>query len=246
LHFFGTGMGFDVFHAVGNSIFSPTCKPGYRLEKFPTDFLLSSEIQTAVRSTINNIEHLLSVEEDVTSAYDDFLRLITTEMDNSVPRRTASKHHTAKPKCHTKPYWNKSLQDSWSEVQVAEKKWLKCKSSNQTKKILKHSFQAARNSFDKLHKKCKRQYQQDKQESLSELLEQHDSRDFWKEIGKLGIGNYRKNYIPLDVINDDGEVTSEGVMRQWKSDYEKLFNTCVDDSFDASHFEESKIRTLGS
>ena len=51
-------------------------------------------------------------------------------------------------------------------------------------------------------------------------------RDFWTKIGRIGITNERKTTVPLEVLIDDGQVSTdhEIIMRKWKTDYEHLYN----------------------
>ena len=44
----------------------------------------------------------------------------------------------------------------------------------------------------------------------NELLNNYtfDQSDFWKSIGKVGIGQYKGNNIPMEILLDDGSLSS--------------------------------------
>jgi hypothetical protein len=62
-----------------------------------------------------------------------------------------------------------------------------------------------RKDFDKLVQKCKRQYWYRSQEELIRLSDT-DSKQFWRKIGKIGIGNQRQSNIPNEITLDDGSI----------------------------------------
>ena len=49
---------------------------------------------------------------------------------------------------------------------------------------------------------------------------------FWKEIGKIGVGQERRKNIPLEILKPDGSVSSDvtEVLGKWESDFESLLN----------------------
>ena len=72
--------------------------------------------------------------------------------------------------------------------------------------------------------KCKRQYWYRSQEELIRLSG-IDSKQFWRKIGKNGIGNQRQLNIPNEVTLDDGSITdnSDNTFKQ----VEKLLSNFV-------------------
>ena len=50
--------------------------------------------------------------------------------------------------------------------------------------------------------KCKREYWYSSQEDL--LNTTYNPKEFWRKIGKIGVGNERQNSIPLEVKLNDG------------------------------------------
>ena len=61
----------------------------------------------------------------------------------------------------------------------------------------------------KMNKRTKRKYQSDEQQRLLDLHTSHNTRDFWREIGKLGIQNERSERIPMEVVDPQGEISSD-------------------------------------
>lgn len=79
------------------------------------------------------------------------------------------------------------------------------------------------------------------QQKLEDKLNSANQRDFWKSIGKIGIGIDRKRKIPLEVVDDDGNVTMDkkAVLDKWKGDFESLFkqNDIRNDNLDETTFD---------
>ena len=69
-------------------------------------------------------------------------------------------------------------------------------------------------------------YQLSEQQSLrNKLYNTENPREFWTEIGKIGMANDRKSRIPFEVSDQDGIKTDpDSVLGKWKSDYEHLYN----------------------
>lgn len=46
-----------------------------------------------------------------------------------------------------------------------------------------------------------------------------NQQQFWEKIGKIGVAENRKSIIPMEVIDDDGNVSSQltEVLNKWKS-----------------------------
>ncbi|CAC5403804.1 unnamed protein product [Mytilus coruscus] len=80
-------------------------------------------------------------------------------------------------------------------------------------------------------------------------LEKPNSRDFWKQIGKIRISNDRRDQIPWEVIDDTGEVImdKECVLQKWKTDYQTLFNDQTDSMlYDECHLDRIKKGEISS
>lgn len=115
---------------------------------------------------------------------------------------------------------------------------LKCKIASEK---CNYDFQSVRKAFDKLNRKTKRNFQLNEQERLeNSLTGKNNPRDFWRQIGLICMLNYRKPRIPMEVLDENGNLVTDRdkVLDKWKREYVKVFadsRTCHD--FDGKHLE---------
>ena len=56
-------------------------------------------------------------------------------------------------------------------------------------------------------------------------MEKHNTQDFWKTIGKIGVGNERRKIIPFEVeVNGRFTRDKETVLTKWKDSFSGLLN----------------------
>ena len=56
-------------------------------------------------------------------------------------------------------------------------------------------------------------------------LDKNNSQEFWKTIGKIGVGNERRKHIPFEVeINVHIARDKETVLDTWKNSFRNLLN----------------------
>ena len=93
------------------------------------------------------------------------------------------------------------------------------------------TFNSYRKYFSKEVQKARRQFWKRKQTEI-ESLENNNPKMFWKEIGKLGIGNDRRQFIPMEVMLPNGEISTneEDVLREWKNGFNSLLNPVANGS----------------
>ncbi|CAG2223364.1 unnamed protein product [Mytilus edulis] len=207
-----------------------------------------------ISETVNRIENELSSNRCINEAYGSFTNFLMNEMDLAgltvtSPIKYECKSKQSKAKTFLKPCWSDLLQQKWDAASKNEKLWLKCSDHTNIKRKLKQEYCAARNDFDKHLRKAKRTYQNKLQMDLMTELEKPNSRDFWKQIGKIGISNDRRDQIPWEVIDDNGEVTTdkERVLQKWKTDYQTLFNDQTDSMlYDECHLDRIKKGEISS
>ncbi|MES9881007.1 MAG: reverse transcriptase family protein [Sedimenticola sp.] len=209
------------------------------------NFLSDPDTLTRVHLTIDKIEHELDNESNVTQAYTSFLDMLSKEMELHFPKRSVKAKRdpqAKKAKSMYKPYWSDTLQKQWDIVCAKEKSWLRANAPQ--KRPLREQFYSARKEFDKMNRKAKRAYQLSEQTRIGDLGDSTDSRSFWKEIGKIGIQNDRKRDIPMEVIDQDGNVSNDVdvVLSRWKSDYASLYN----DSDTSDHFDDAHLQRIKS
>ena len=215
----------------------------YRVDDIPGSFLNCEESFVKVNLAIEKIEKSLTDESDVYAAYSDFVSLIKSEMAEKL--KLKKPFNAKKHKARNKPFWNDELQSLWNEVCGLEKAYLNSKSLHD-KRRNKNDFNCKRKSFDKCVRKAKRKFQLEQQKRLSEkLLSCDNPKEFWRKIGEIGTANDRKPNIPLEAIDDDGNLLTNKmhVIEKWKRDYQKLYNVhCQDEnqSFDRNHLDQVK------
>ena len=216
----------------------------YNVAKLTTDFLLSDSCAARIEETIRTIETELNDNRHINGAYDTFVSFLTNEMDLAgltEERSTQQKHNRVNSRY--KPYWDDALQAKWDLSREKERMWLNCVIHTNIKSKLKQEYCRARADFDTLLRKTKRQYQMKLQNDLLKDLEKPNSRDFWKQIGKIGISNERDNKIPMEIIDDEGNlITGEQVvLNKWESDYRSLFSEESNNGqYDDCHLEYIK------
>ncbi|VDI50696.1 Hypothetical predicted protein [Mytilus galloprovincialis] len=197
--------------------------------QIPNDFLNDDNAREKIEQTINKIENALADRRDVDEAYSNLFQLIDSEVISKIGHKSAhdDQHKITSRKSKYKPYWNENLQEHWENACEQEKVWLKCKICGPKKKHLREHFVTARNDFDKLLRKEKRNYQLRQQKELFDLSKESNTRDFWRKIGKLGIAKDRRDKIPMEVRLPNGNISKDinVVYETWKNEYEHLFNT---------------------
>lgn len=217
-----------------SSLNEQTSRTVYNTSTMPTTFLNGADAVEVINDTIKKIEHNLHQEQDVNSAYNTFTSLLWSEMEQTLPKKRPPS--TSHAKSMYKPYWSEDLQNAWDVVCGTERLWLRCRGSQTEKRRLRDAFNRKRKLFDKLNRCAKRKYQLSEQERLKDLYSDHDTRNFWKYIGKIGLHNERKSSIPMEVVDRSGNVSTDtsDILSRWKSDYENLFcdNT---NNFDENH-----------
>ncbi|CAG2247868.1 unnamed protein product [Mytilus edulis] len=163
----------------------------------------------------------------VNDIFSSFCKTVEGEMNDKLTCKTVciggssltNKKHRIK-----KPWWNDDLNKLWVDMCKAEKTWNKFNNSSRASE-LKSVYVQKRKYFDREVQKCKRKYWFSMQQDL--LLEsKRNQQQFWKKIGKIGVAENRKSVIPMEVIDQDGNVNSNltAVLDKWKSEYSNLLN----------------------
>ena len=77
---------------------------------------------------------------------------------------------------------------------------------------------------------------------LNKFYDVENPRDFWTQIGRIGIFNERKTSIPFEVLMDDNKVSinSDTIMRKWKTDNEFLQNNVNNNAIDNQQLQYVK------
>ena len=174
---------------------------------------------------IESIEQEVNSQEELDNIYSNLMGTIKEEMYDSLSHKTVKVQLGANNKKRKvkKPWWTDHLSELWNNQCHAEKAMLRCKSKD--RKQLRKSFIDKRKFFNREVQRSKRKFIMQKQADIDNL-ESSNPNLFWKEIGKIGIGQERRKTIPMEIIKPDGTTSSntDEVVRKWKNDFETLLN----------------------
>ena len=139
-----------------------------------------------------------------------------------------------------KPWWDGELTLKWKEQCIAERNWKKLKNGNI--KLMQNNFVKSRKEFDRLYQKKRRQWMSNEKEKLYKAMKEN-SREFWKKIDQIGIGNERNKYPGQEVKLDTGKITSDRkeVLKKWEDDFKSLFIEKDITDFDDNFLRESEL-----
>ena len=119
--------------------------------------------------------------------YADFIHMIKQEMHQKVNYKSIKieiglNNKTRRTK---KPRWSEELTAIWNELCINEKAMLR--SDIKLKRTKRDKLLRHRKVFNRKVQKAKRKFWRQKQNEI-EQLETSDQKSFWKEIGKIYIG----------------------------------------------------------
>ena len=192
----------------------------------PIDWMSDAETVSKLNILIQDLETSELNQSSLDSKYGELVKIVHDEMELKLNKlRTNVENGTNnKRRRMKKPWWNDDLTVLWNDVCKAEREWQKC--TTRCKKDLRHVFAEKRKNFDRYSQRAKRQYWYSSQEQLLDV--QHgDPREFWKRIGKIGVGSERQKSIPMEVMADDGTVIkdTDTVLNKWKNCFSNLLNS---------------------
>ncbi|CAG2252849.1 unnamed protein product [Mytilus edulis] len=202
----------------------------YDCKNIPTDFMNTDYIYLEINSFIEKFDMIKQEQSCVNDIFSSFCKTVEGEMNDKLTCKTVciggssltNKKHRIK-----KPWWNDDLNKLWVDMCKAEKTWNKFNNCSRASE-LKSVYVQKRKYFDREVQKCKRKYWFSMQQDL--LLEsKRNQQQFWKKIGKIGVAENRKSVIPMEVIDQDGNVNSNltAVLDKWKSEYNYVDSTSV-------------------
>lgn len=182
------------------------------------------------------------LQTDVNTMYSSFVNIVKSEMDdklNSKRVRLRDSVVSNKKRRFKKQWWTDELSREWNNLCLAEKKWRN--ETGRRKSELKSIYVVVRKHFDQLVQRTKRQFWFKMQADI-DSMEKGSSQDFWKTIGKIGVGNERRKNIPFETeIN--GRITRdrESVLTKWKDSFRDLLNPVNIVSEDTQTDEDAQI-----
>lgn len=210
----------------------------YDRKNIPSCFMTDEQVSIKLNNTIEQLQSGQRNQMVIDTVYGDFCATLKSEMDRLLnPKEILPTSTTQRKKKRTKkPWWNDNLSKLWKEMCIEERKWLKA--SGGDKKAQRPVFLAKRKLFDKHVQKYKREYWFKMQNELENQCE-NDNEEFWKNIGRLGIGFERRNNIPMEIVKDDGTVSTkvQEVLMKWKDYFQDLLNPQTDTTLGTSETE---------
>ncbi len=83
-----------------------------------------------------------------------------------------------------------------------------------------------------------------KYNKLVDSFNNNDSRDFWRQIGIIGVASDRSHRVPMQVKDDNGYlvVETKAVLYSGKSDFENLYSAQNNDTYDDVHLRDVRVR----
>ncbi|CAG2223305.1 unnamed protein product [Mytilus edulis] len=222
-------------------------KTKYGLGKVPYDWLNSESFISDIDRIICILEESEANQCDIDKTYESFVNSIKSEMSEKIPNKiiqisngSSNKHRRIK-----KPWWSTELTDLWNEVCKSETMYLKTKSCH-SKKQLRHLYCQNRKLFDKNVQQAKRRYWYKMQDDLTSSCD--NPKEFWRKIGKIGIGAERQRNIPMEIKLEDGSVSTDpiSVLNKWKNDFSSMLNVenCIQPSENVDSKDQDKCDYL--
>ncbi|VDH96384.1 Hypothetical predicted protein [Mytilus galloprovincialis] len=191
-------------------------------------------------------------QDGINKLYGNFVDILKNEMNDCLDYKTVKLQdgQSNKKRRTKKPWWSDQLTVLWNKVCEAEKDMLKCKITSR-KREFRSVFIMKRKNFDREAQRAKRHYWRNKVLRIDEL-ESGNQREFWKEIGRIGVGQERRKLIPMEVQLQNGEITNDkdSVLSEWKNAFYDLLNANDDSntpetSIDSQRIHEPDIECRG-
>lgn len=217
-------------------------KTKYDVSEIPGNFMNNDSCKQLLLTSVNALKLKGEAQDTIDNIYNDFVTCLKNEMENHLPKHTLiiNNHRNYKKPKANKPWWDTELTEKWKEQCEAERMWKKQKDKHNKK--LHNNFIGKRKEFDRLYQKKRRQWMKKEKDKLCALMSEN-SRNFWKQIDKIGIGNERRK-IPGDEVKlDNGYITTneKEILQKWKNDFKSLFAEKQCPNFDSKFLKESEI-----
>jgi hypothetical protein len=198
----------------------------YKLDEIPQDFMCDIETMNALQETITRLELSEVDHGDINQAYTDFCESITAEMDAKLNPRVFQVRQENKRRRHMKkPFWTPELDDLYNVFREADRTWARYRGSVARKRQLKADRNLKQKILDREVQRAKRNDWRTSQETILNL-EAENKKEFWKYVGNIGMGQERKQDIPWEVVDAEGDTCSDRkeVLNRWKADFSGLLN----------------------
>ncbi|CAG2231612.1 unnamed protein product [Mytilus edulis] len=196
----------------------------FNLKNIPNSFLADHlrDIEELILSLeLNNVN-----QNNLDIVYQNFVNLLKNEMLEKMDYKVikVSLGLNNKKRRMKKPWWSDHLTILWNDVCAIEKEMLKSKSDTR-KRQCRQEFICKRKLFDRETQRSKRRYWRDQLNEIDNL-ESTNQTEFWKKIGRVGVGEERRKAIPMSVQLPDGSISHDrdAVLNEWKRSFCSLLN----------------------
>ena len=207
------------------------------------DLLSDNDTVNKMQRAIQDISDENVDQRTLDVEYDNFCELVIDAIKSHTNYRTIQINKSSNKKRRIrKPRWTDELSQLWNTFCDAEKQWTRADTVH--KRTTKQRMKDCQRVFDRAVQRAKRGYWRTQQEYLLSLPQQNPG-EFWKYIGRIGVGNERSaRNIPMEVVLDDQRVSTntQTVMNKWRDDFCELLNP-VNDPIDAAIPTFDPVRT---
>jgi len=197
----------------------------FDVKNVPESFMTEPVFINEVHNCVFNLEQSMRNQDDIDNSYSRLCSIIHDEMQNKLPcKRIINGPRSNKGRRIGKPWWSDDLSDLENATCEAERKWLASNSTSE-KRVLKSDYVFKHKRFGRAVQRSKRKYWYNLQVKLSDEAESNSS-DFWKSIGKIGVGHTKKQSIPMEVNGENGSILNDTnvVLDKWKTCFKNLYN----------------------
>ena len=196
----------------------------YDRGSIPPNFMMAPNIIPLLEEKIDYLESNQNEQNCIDNIYNDFVSVLKSEMNKFLnPKVVPIDGQRNSKRRRRKPWWTDDLSKLWNTMCQNERKWIK-KTDMANKRNLKTVFIDSRKQFDRAVQRGKGNTGK-KHNKNSYRHVTGNTGDFWKMIGKIGMGSERNKDIPLEIVQEDGTITSSlnKFLNKWQTNFEKLF-----------------------
>ena len=181
----------------------------YDVNNIQDEFLLEQEIVSDLHNTVFNLEASHRTQNDIDNTYKILCNNIKKEMAEKLNKCNVKIGNASSNKRRKigKPWWNETLTYLWNEVCISEKLFLSCNDVCKRKR-LRVEFVKCRKIFNRNVQKYKRHFWFNMQSDLLDDVKSN-SCNFWKSIGKIGVAFKKKHKIPMEVVDNEGNIVTD-------------------------------------
>ena len=212
-------------------------------KNIPPTFLSDPHVFQEIITKIDEIEASENSQSHIDTVYNGFCEKMKNEMYTHLQPRTITLCSSVqnKRKRTRKPWWNEQLTELWNEMCKEERKWLRAHGYD--KKRQRKVFIEKRRAFDRKVQFFKGQQWKRSQFELIDSCN-NDTEEFWKKIGRLGVGFERKQNIPMEIKKDNGSISNNinDIKLKWKTHFCDLLNPNENESDNSFINNDSDIQ----